>query len=137
LNFIFESRIKNFRLKDSNKIENWLSSVIQKENKKLGDIKYIFVDDREIYEINSKFLGHAYSTDIITFDYSFLNTITGEIFISLPVVESNALFYNIDHSQELYRVIVHGLLHLIGYNDKSDQEKEAMRDKEDFYLAML
>ena len=118
-------------------IEKWLIAVAAAENRKIGHIRYIFCDDEEILAINRKFLDHHYETDIITFDESRGSVISGEIFISIETVRDNAAYYNIDELAELYRVMVHGVLHLCRYKDHTDEEKAVMRSKENYYLQLL
>jgi len=117
-------------------LENWLNDIAQKENCRVDKLLYHFVDDDEILKVNRDYLQHDYYTDIITFDYSEGQNLSGEMFISLDTVESNAQNLGQDFSEELQRVIVHGLLHLIGYGDKSDKEAAEMRQKEDFCLNL-
>jgi rRNA maturation RNase YbeY len=103
----------------------------------LGNLHYIFVDDAEITQINIQHLQHDYATDIITFDYSEGNKISGEIFISLDTLRSNAEDLNIDFHQELLRVMVHGVLHLCGLKDKTKEEKERMREAEEKMMRIF
>ena len=107
------------------------------ESKNIGAICFIFVSDLEILNINRKYLHHFYPTDVITFDYTVNNFIAGDIFISLDTVERNARIYNVSFSNELNRVMIHGILHLIGYKDKFESEKKIMRKKENFYLRLF
>lgn len=107
------------------------------EGKRIGFINYIFVGDREIFLLNKKYLNHSYPTDIITFDYSELNEVSGDIYISLDTVRYNAKKFEATFKVELNRVMVHGLLHLLRYKDKSRSEKILMRKKEDFYLSLF
>ncbi len=135
LNIFFHSE-SNFQLEDSSSIASWIAKVIIEENKKTGDINYIFCDDKYLLEKNQNYLNHDTYTDIITFDYSEDNTISGDLFISTERVEENAKKFNFTFDQELKRVMIHGVLHLMGYGDKTkDQEKE-MREKENFYLKL-
>lgn len=105
--------------------------------KKCGDIAYIFCDDEKILEVNRAYLQHDYYTDVITFDYSEGNVISGDIFISLDTVKSNALQYGQPYETEVYRIIIHGILHLCGINDKGPGEREKMSACENEALAML
>lgn len=114
----------------------WLKTVAGSEMKKIGDINIIFCSDNYILDVNLKYLKHDYFTDIITFDYCFGDVLSGDLFISIDSVRENALFYGTDFCQELNRVIVHGLLHLIGYDDHSDSDINIMRSKEDYYLLV-
>lgn len=123
---------------DSVIIKKWLSDVAKRENKKIGELIYICCNDEQILDINRKYLQHDYYTDIITFPNSVNpRVLNGEIYISLESVQSNAKNLKINLEQELLRVIIHGLLHLIGYNDTSPLEKSVMRSKEDYYLHLL
>lgn len=114
---------------------SWLENLLQNEEKKTGKIVYIFCSDEYLLEVNRKYLNHDYYTDIITFDYVKGKTVSGDIFVSLPRIFENAEMHNTSTDKELHRVLAHGLLHLSGYKDKSEEEQVIMRDKEDFYLA--
>lgn len=113
---------------------SWLEDLISNEEKKLGSINYIFCDDEYLLKVNQDYLQHDYYTDIITFDNVKGKTIAGEIFVSLQRVSDNASTLYKDYEEELRRVLAHGVLHLCGYKDKSEQEEAEMRNKEDFYL---
>jgi len=113
------------------------SNVIVSENKKEGDINYIFCDDEYLLEINKQYLDHDYYTDIISFDYSVGNELHGDIFISLDRVRENASDFNVTFEEELKRVIIHGVLHYCGFKDKSDDEELLMRLKEDEKIKMF
>ncbi len=129
----FNYEIK-FKLQKSNDLKNWIKTTIQSEAKVLGNISYIFCDNNYILEINKKYLNHDYFTDIITFDYSENNVVSGDIFISIETVIENATHYKTTFEEELHRVIIHGVLHLCGYKDKTSTDKKIMREKENFYL---
>ena len=122
---------------EEQKIANWIESVAKTYNKEIGEISYLFCDDEKILEVNREYLNHDFYTDIITFDYSEENTISGDIIISLQTVESNSQMYKTDFLEELHRVIIHGILHLSGLNDESEEEEKAMRDAENSALKML
>ena len=113
----------------------WLKAVAVEENRRLGEISVIFCSDAYLLDMNRKYLGHDYFTDIITFDYSEGEVLSGDLFISVDTVRSNASFYSAEFDDELDRVIVHGLLHLIGYGDHSEEEFAAMKEKENYYLS--
>ncbi|WP_294315327.1 rRNA maturation RNase YbeY [uncultured Chryseobacterium sp.] len=113
----------------------WLKDLILSEEKKLGEINYIFCDDKYLLKVNQDYLQHDYYTDIITFDYVKGKTISGEIFVSLQRISDNASSLSRDYEEELRRVLAHGILHLCGYKDKTEEEKKQMREKEDHYLA--
>tara|TARA_B110000444_G_scaffold260108_1_gene305965 strand:+ start:921 stop:1343 length:423 start_codon:yes stop_codon:yes gene_type:complete len=127
----------SFLLKDSTSVINWLGGVSTSEGKKIGQLNYIFCDDSYLHKINLEFLKHDTYTDIITFDDSLGDELIADIYISIERVEENASIYSVSFQNELYRVIVHGLLHLCGYTDKTDQALDQMRGKEDKYLAVL
>ncbi len=126
-----------FELSNETEISNWLTQVILSENKKEGDINYIFCDDDYLVQINEQYLDHDTLTDIISFDYSVGNELHGDIFISVERVADNAIDYNVTFDEELKRVLVHGVLHYCGYKDKTDQDKEIMRKKENEKIQMF
>ena len=107
----------------------------ESENKRIGDIAVIFCSDNYILDVNIKYLQHDYYTDIITFDYCEGNRLSGDLFISVDSVRENASFYGTEFADELNRVIVHGLLHLIGYDDHTEADIAVMRAKENYYLS--
>ena len=113
----------------------WLKDIIVSEGKKLGEINYIFCDDDYLLKVNQDYLKHDYYTDIITFDYVKGKTISGEIFVSLQRISDNASTLSKNYEEELRRVLAHGILHLCGYKDKTEEEEQLMRSKEDFYIA--
>ena len=116
---------------------NWIKTVAKNYNRKVGEIAYLFCDDEKILEINRTYLQHDFYTDIITFDYSEEDTISGDIFISIDTVRSNSQKYHTDLEEELHRVIIHGILHLCGVNDKSEEEETEMREAENSALTLL
>ena len=115
----------------------WVKAVAASYGKKVGEIAYIFVDDEEILRVNREYLQHDYYTDIITFDYTEGDTISGDLFISLDTVRTNAEQFDKPYEEELHRVIIHGILHLCGINDKGPGEREIMEAAEDKALVML
>ena len=124
-------------------ISSWIKSVAATYGKKVGDIAYIFCNDDKILEVNKQYLNHDYYTDIITFDYisdleemGIKNTISGDLFISLDTVLSNSEIQKCSYEDELYRVIIHGILHLCGINDKGPGEREIMEAEENKALAL-
>ena len=125
--FEFKSRALN---------NKWLKMVAESEIRRIGDINIIFCSDNYILDVNMKYLQHDYFTDIITFDYCEKNRLNGDLFISVDSVRENALFYGTEFSDELNRVIVHGILHLVGYDDHSEEDIAVMRSKEDYYLGL-
>ena len=116
---------------------DWIKTVAKKYNRKVGEIAYLFCDDAKILEINRAYLQHDFYTDIITFDYSEEDTISGDIFISIDTVRSNSQKYQTDYEEELHRVIIHGILHLCEVNDKSDMQEKEMREAEENALNLL
>ena len=126
----------SFTFKEKRLTSRWLKFVAQAEAKKLGDIGIIFCSDNYILDVNIKYLQHDYYTDIITFDYCEGDTLSGDLFISVDSVRENASFYGTEFPVELNRVIVHGLLHLIGYDDHTDEDIAVMRAKENYYLSL-
>lgn len=115
----------------------WIKAVAESYGKRAGDIAYIFCSDEKILEVNRQYLHHDYYTDIITFDYTEGKRISGDIFISLDTVRSNAQQYETDYDTELHRVIIHGILHLVGINDKGPGEREIMESAENAALELL
>jgi rRNA maturation RNase YbeY len=118
-------------------IKQWISATINRFGKKAGNITYIFCSNKEILRINNQYLKHNYYTDIITFDYSEGNVVSGDLFISLDTVKSNSEKFGTEFENELYRVMIHGILHLCGLNDKSPDQQAAMRANEDDALKFL
>ncbi|MBO4566047.1 MAG: rRNA maturation RNase YbeY [Bacteroidales bacterium] len=125
-----------FEYKDRRFNNSWLKIVAESEIRQLGDVNIIFCSDPYILKINLQYLGHDYFTDIITFDYCEGKRISGDLFISVDCVRENAAFYGTDFQEELHRVIVHGVLHLIGYDDHTDEDIATMRSKENYYLEL-
>jgi len=123
-----------FKVKDLRKKKLWLNSISNNEGKKIESLSFLFVDDEEMLKYNKKYLQHESYTDVITFDSSEDKKITGDIIISLERVNDNAKFYQVSYNYELQRVMAHGLLHLLGYNDKNKEEKKIIRKKENYYL---
>ena len=134
INFNYET---DFVLDNEEVFEEWLSAVILSENKKEGEISYIFCDDEYLHKINVEYLNHDTLTDIISFDYTVGNELNGDIFVSVERVRDNALDFNVSFEDELKRVLAHGILHYCGYKDKSDSEAELMRSKEDEKIVMF
>lgn len=117
--------------------EKLINNLVRKEGKKLGEINITFTKNPTILEINRKFLNHNYFTDIITFNYCVKNVVSGDLLISVDQVELNSRKYKSSFEGELLRVIIHGVLHLVGYNDTNEDEIRMMRKKEDTYLCRL
>ncbi len=134
IEFIYEAEHKVI---DSKKYTDWLQKIVESESKILGNLCFILSTDSKVLEINEKYLKHTDYTDIITFDYSNGDELHGDIFISVDRIKENAKMYKVDSDEELRRVMAHGVLHLIGYGDKSEQEKREMREKENEKLNMF
>lgn len=134
ISFNYES---DFELDNETAYTEWLSRVIVSENKKEGDINYIFCDDEYLHKINVEYLQHDNLTDIISFDYSVGNELHGDIFVSIERVEDNAKDFNVSFEDELKRVLVHGVLHYCGYKDKSEKDEVLMRQKEDEKMLLF
>ena len=132
--FFFEDT--PFQFKPKRLTSSWLKMVAESEIRKLGDINVIFCSDNYILDINQKYLQHDYFTDIITFDYCEGNKLSGDLFISVDSVRENSIYYHTAFEDELNRVIVHGLLHLIGYDDHTEEDIAQMRSKENYYLEL-
>lgn len=115
----------------------WIKAVVASYQRRLGDIGYMFVDDEKILEVNREYLGHDYYTDVITFDYDEDDVVSGDIVISLDTVRSNAELFGKEYDDELHRVIIHGILHLCGINDKGPGEREIMEAAENKALELL
>jgi len=127
--------LKTENITEINQNKKWLNQVISNEDKEEGDITYIFCDDDYLLEKNIRFLNHNTLTDVITFDYCEGNYVNGDIFISIERVKENSEVFKVDFLTELNRVMVHGLLHLLGYKDKTERESNLMRKKENYYLS--
>ncbi len=125
--FVFKGKLLN---------NKWLKLVAESEIRRIGDISIIFCSDNYILNVNQEYLQHDYFTDIITFDYCEGDRLSGDLFISVDTVKENALEYGTEFQEELHRVIVHGILHLIGYDDHSPEDIEVMRKKENYYLSL-
>lgn len=126
--FVFKGKAKN---------NAWLRLVAESEIRRIGNISIIFCSDNYILDINRKYLEHDYFTDIITFDYCEGDRLSGDLFISVDSVRENAVEYKTEFRDELNRVMVHGILHLIGYDDHTDEDIAVMRSKENYYLSLL
>jgi len=126
----------NFKLEHPQLISHWIKSVFSEENSAFVTINFIYCSDPYLYELNMKYLQHDTLTDVITFAYN-KTPVEGDIFISIDRITENAKKYDVEILTELYRVMVHGVLHLIGYNDKTKEEQELMRNMENKYLLLL
>lgn len=127
----------DFKLANEENYSHWISSVILSENKKEGEINYVFCDDDYLHKLNLEYLNHDTLTDIISFDYSVGNELSGDVFISVERVEENAGDFKVDFLEELKRVMVHGVLHYCGYQDKSESDEKIMRSKEEEKIKMF
>lgn len=134
INFNYEC---TFTLDNEDSYTAWLSAVIVSENRKEGEINYIFCNDEYLHKINLEYLNHDTLTDIISFDYSVGNELNGDIFISIERVQDNANDFKVTFEQEFKRVLAHGILHYCGYKDKSDSESLLMRTKEDEKISLF
>ncbi len=133
INFFEEDIV--FKLKDKTKVKQWIKATIEAEGYKLSELNYIFCSDQYLLQINQQYLHHDTFTDIVTFDNSDEDgIIVGDIFISIDRIRENALKFNSGEANELHRVIIHGALHLLGYQDKKPEDKKIMTAKENFYL---
>lgn len=134
INFFSES--VDFEINNKKNTSIWITDSIQAENKSIGEINYIFCSDDYLLNLNQEYLNHDTFTDIITFNYVKDETISGDLFISIDRIHENAKTAQVDFEHELHRVMIHGILHLIGYDDKSPSDAQEIRAKEDFYLAL-
>jgi len=134
ISFNYES---DFSLEHEEVYASWIETIIESENKILGEISYIFCDDDFLHNINMQYLNHDTLTDIISFDYTEGDVISGDIFISVERVEDNAIDFNVSFDEELKRVLAHGILHYCGYKDKSDSEALIMRAKEEEKIKLF
>ncbi len=134
INFNYET---DFELSNEKAIQEWLSNVIVSEEKKEGEINYIFCDDEYLLEINQQYLDHDTLTDIISFDYSVGKELHGDIFISVERVRENAIDFGVSFDEEMLRVLSHGVLHYCGYKDKTESDEKMMRQKEEEKMKMF
>ena len=125
-----------FSLPDQNRVKEWISTLIKRHGMSVGNIGYLFCDDSFLLEANNKYLNHDTLTDIITFDYVNGNLVSGDIMISVERVSDNSVTFGVPFTNELHRVIIHGVLHLLGQGDKTDDEARIMRQREDEALAL-
>lgn len=134
ISFYFEDT--KFVFKQKTLTRKWLKLVAESEICRIGDISVIFCSDNYILDINQRYLSHDYFTDIITFDYRKGDRLSGDLFISVDSVKENSVEYGTEFNDELNRVIVHGLLHIIGYDDHTEEQTREMRSKENYYLSL-
>ena len=128
---------EDFRLKKVSEIRNQFVKVIESEDKSPGDLNFIFTGDENLMRINREFLNHDYYTDVITFDYCKGRKVNGEVYISIDTVRLNAINYNVSLESEVIRVMIHGMLHLLGYDDRTEEERKRMKEKEDYWLGIV
>lgn len=133
----YQSQDIKFVLKEKRKVSKWINDVIKSHQKKLGNVSYIFCSNQYILELNQQYLNHNYFTDIITFDYCHDNIVEGDIFISIDTVLDNSHRFKTNFNDELLRVIIHGVLHLVGFSDKTAKQQKQMRFLEDEALSIF
>lgn len=133
----FSNQGLKYNLKDKRKVGSWIKEVAKNHNKLVGELSIVFVSDEEILSINQQYLNHNYFTDIITFDYSLDRIIEGDIFISIDTVKTNSQKFRTDYREELLRVIIHGVLHLVGFKDKNPKDKMEMTFNENLALNLF
>src|SRR5699024_2909294 len=131
----YQSEI-DFELENQSEVTEWIKYIIEEESLELGDLTYVFCSDAYLYDLNVEFLQHDTLTDIISFDYRVGDLVNGEIYISIDRVKENAMDFGVSFVDELHRVIIHGVLHICGYDDLTDAEEKAMRTKEDWALSL-
>ena len=134
ISFNYES---DFSLEQEDVYASWIETIVESENKILGEISYVFCDDEYLHSINMQYLNHDTLTDIISFDYTEGNLLQGDIFVSVERVKENALDFNVPFEDEIKRVLSHGILHYCGYKDKSPEDELLMRSKEDEKIQMF
>jgi probable rRNA maturation factor len=125
----FQNQQIEFKLKQPVKLRSWIKSTIELEKKKPGNVNFVFTNDEELLKINQQYLKHSTYTDIITFDYCEGKVVNGDIIISIDRIKENAVKFKVEFEQELHRVMIHGVLHLCGYKDKTDKDSKLMRKK--------
>ncbi len=133
----FFSEDISYNFKNKKQTISWIHNSISEEKRITGDINIIFTSDKYLLGINKQYLNHNYFTDIVTFNYCEKDIINGDIFISVETVKNNSARFDVNFIAELKRVIIHGILHLVGYDDQNDEEKAIMREKENYYLDRL
>lgn len=134
IDFNFED--VEFDLPDKNTLTDWIKLAVESEGKTLGDITYVFCSDEYLWNMNKQYLNHDYYTDIITFDYVKNGVISGDLFISYDRIKDNAEKFNVSHETELLRVMIHGVMHLVGYDDMTDEDEVKIHEREDYYLNL-
>ena len=132
----FSSQNEGFELPEASNVKKWIAEVVNRRGKRVGNISYLFCDDEYMLGVNRQYLDHDTYTDIITFDYVVAGLISGDIFISVDRVVENAQQFGVEFERELHRVIIHGVLHLLGQGDKTDDDAREMRRQEEEALAL-
>ena len=134
MNIDFNFEDVNFALPNTDILTNWIDYAVKNEGCFTGNISYVFCSDEYLWNMNKQYLGHDYYTDIITFDYVEDKYVSGDLFISIDRVEDNAKTFNVSRETELLRVMIHGVLHLLGYDDQTDEQEAEIHKMEDFYI---
>ncbi|MCL2073827.1 MAG: rRNA maturation RNase YbeY [Marinilabiliaceae bacterium] len=137
MQILFDSINTTLPAINQKELSKWISDAVISNGKKIKELSIIFCDDQYILQLNEKYLDHSYYTDILTFDYSEKNFISGDLIISIDTVLSNSKQFKTQFLTELHRVIIHGILHLLGFDDKTEEQKQIIRDKEEYYLERL
>jgi len=135
MEILFNYESVDFKLENTEFYINWIEQSAKNEAKEIGDISYVFCSDDYLLDINQRFLEHDFYTDIVTFDYTEDKVLSGDLMISIDRVKDNSEKFGTPFHEELKRVMIHGILHLCGYKDKTKEEEQLMRSKEDFYLS--
>ena len=133
----FHEKAPSFHIKDKKKLKQWIKESVVGEHFVVGDINFVFETDENVYQANVKYLNHDWYTDVISFDYKEGKIINGDILISVDRVEDNAAKYGVSKEREIQRVMIHGVLHLCGYDDDTEKERDKMRKLEDLYLRLM
>jgi len=136
LPFFFFTEDRNYRLTQKSLVREWLQQAVDDHQRSVREINYIFCSDHYLHSINKRFLRHDTFTDIITFDYAESAVIRADVYISVDRARENAITYNVSVIDEIHRLLIHGLLHLVGYADKTKDEQAVMRTKEEYYLSL-
>ncbi len=137
MSIFFHKEGIDFDIREKQKIRQWIKKVIENEGKELGELNIILTRDKELLELNKTYLSRKYLTDVITFEYNQEKKISGDLYLSVERIRENALKFNERVDREIQRVIIHGILHLMGYRDKKEEEQKKMRQKEDECLYMF
>ena len=137
MSIFFHKEGINFDIREKKKIRQWINKVVEIEKRELGELNIILAGDKELLELNKTYLSKKYLTDVITFEYNKEKKISGDIYLSVERIRENALKFNERVDREILRVIIHGILHLMGYKDKKDEEQKKMRQKENECLSLF